>query len=53
MYLVNNKELINSGTFVKAKFNDFVEVGITVILIAGRGTYIIRNIINSDQGPRT
>ena len=48
MHLVNSKELIDSGTFIKAKFDDFVEAGTSVILIIGRGTRIIRNIINSN-----
>jgi hypothetical protein len=48
MHLVNSKELINPGTFIKAKIDDYMEVGTTVILIVGRGTRIIRNIINSD-----
>jgi hypothetical protein len=48
MHLVNSKELINPGTFVKAKIDDYVEVGTTVIPITGRGTYTIRNIINGD-----
>jgi hypothetical protein len=53
MYLVNSKELIDPRTFVKAKINDYVEAGMTVIPITGRGTCMIRNIVNSDQGPRT
>jgi hypothetical protein len=53
MHLVNSKELIGPGTFVKTKINDYVEAGTTVIPITGRGTCIIRNIINGDQGPRT
>jgi len=48
MYLVNSKELINPGTFVKAKIDDYVEVGTTIIPITRRGTYIIKNIVNSD-----
>jgi hypothetical protein len=48
MHLVNSKELINPGTFIKAKINNYMEAGTTVIPIAGRGTHIIRNIINSD-----
>jgi len=51
IYLVNSKELIDPRTFIKAKINNYIEVGITIILIIGRGTYIIRNIVNSNQGP--
>jgi hypothetical protein len=53
MHLVNSKELIDPRTFVKAKIDDFVEVGTTIIPITRRGTRMIRNIVNSDQGPRT
>jgi hypothetical protein len=48
MHLVNSKELIDPRTFVKAKIDDYVEAGTTVILIAGRGTRMIRNIVNGD-----
>jgi hypothetical protein len=48
MHLVNSKELINPGTFVKAKIDNYMEAGTTVIPIIGRGTCIIRNIVNSD-----
>jgi hypothetical protein len=48
IHLVNSKELIDPGTFVKAKIDDYVEAGTTVIPITGRGTRIIRNIVNGD-----
>jgi hypothetical protein len=48
MYLVNSKELIDPGTFIKAKIDDYVKAGTTIILIIGRVTYTIRNIVNSD-----
>ena len=46
MYLVNSKNLINSSTFIKAKINNYIEVGITSLLIIRYSTYIIKNIIN-------
>jgi hypothetical protein len=48
IYLVNSKELIDPRTFVKAKINDYVEAGTTIIPITRRGTRMIKNIINSD-----
>jgi len=41
-------ELINPRTFIKVKINDYIEVGTTIIPITKRGTYIIKNIINSN-----
>ena len=52
IYLVNNKNLINSSTFIKAKINNYVKAGITSFLIIRRGTYIIKNVINRPAGPR-
>ena len=53
MHLVNSKDLINSGTFIKAKINNYVEAGITSLPIIRRGTYIIKNVINRPAGPCT
>ena len=53
IHLVNNKDLINSGTFIKAKINDYVEAGITSLPIIGRGTRMIKNMVNGPAGPRT
>ena len=53
MYLVNSKDLINSGTFIKAKINNYVKAGITSLPIIRRGTRIIKNVINRPAGPRT
>jgi hypothetical protein len=53
MYLVNSKNLINSGTFIKAKINNYVKVGITSLPIIRHGTRIIKNVINRPIGPCT
>jgi hypothetical protein len=53
MYLVNSKDLINSGTFVKAKINNYMEAGITSLPIIGHSTYIIKNVVNRPAGPCT
>src|ERR1700727_3122972 len=53
IYLVNSKDLINSGTFIKAKINNYVKAGITSLLIIRYNTYIIKNVINRPIGPHT
>ena len=53
MYLVNSKDLINSGTFIKAKINNYVKAGITSFLIIRHNTRIIKNVINKPAGPYT
>ena len=50
MYLVNSKDLINSGTFIKAKINNYVKARITSLLIIRYSTRIIKNIINKPAG---
>ena len=53
MYLVNSKDLINSGTFIKAKINNYIKAGITSFLIIRYSTYIIKNVVNRPAGSRT
>jgi hypothetical protein len=53
IYLVNSKDLINSGTFIKAKINNYVKAGITSLLIIRHSTHIIKNVINRPAGPCT
>ena len=53
MHLVNSKELLNPVTFVKGRINDYVEAGTTSLLILGRGTRIIRNVIHGPNGLKT
>ena len=50
IYLVNNKDLINSSTFIKAKINNYVKVGITSFPIIRYNTYIIKNVVNRPAG---
>jgi hypothetical protein len=52
IYLVNSKDLINSGTFIKAKINNYMEAGITSLPIIRHGTYIIKNVVNGLTGLR-
>ena len=51
IYLVNSKNLINSSTFIKAKINNYIEAGITSLLIIRYSTYITKNIINKPIRP--
>jgi hypothetical protein len=53
MYLVNSKDLINSGIFIKVKINNYIEAGITSLLIIRRNTHIIKNVVNRPAGPHT
>jgi hypothetical protein len=46
MHLVNSKNLINSGIFIKAKINNYVKAGITSLPIIRYSTRIIKNIVN-------
>jgi hypothetical protein len=50
MYLVNSKDLIDSGTFVKAKIDDCIEAGTTSLPITGHSTRIIKNVVNGPSG---
>jgi hypothetical protein len=53
IYLVNNKNLINSSTFIKVNINNYVKAGITSLLIIRYSTYIIKNIVNRPARPHT
>ena len=53
IYLINSKNLINSGIFIKAKINNYIEAGITSLLIIRYSTCIIKNVVNRLLGLRT
>jgi hypothetical protein len=53
IYLVNSKDLIDSGTFVKAKIDNCIEAGITSLPITGYSTRTIKNVVNGPSGPYT
>jgi hypothetical protein len=53
IYLVNSKNLIDSGTFIKAKIDNYIEAGITSLLITEYSIRIIKNIVNRPSGPYT
>ena len=46
MYLVNDKSLLNKGTFTKTTFNKAMELGTVQVLILGRIKHTIKNIVN-------
>ena len=48
--MVNNKNLINSSTFIKTKINNYIKAGITSLPIIRYSTCIIKNIVNRPSG---
>ncbi|KAE8834279.1 hypothetical protein PTNB85_05612 [Pyrenophora teres f. teres] len=53
VHLVNNLQLIEPGSFVKASGIDCVEAGTQSFPILGKGTRRIRSILNGVRGERT
>jgi hypothetical protein len=51
IYLVNSKDLLKLGSFVKALFNKCVEAGSSSLPILGRGTKVIKKAINGAISP--
>ncbi|KAG6067169.1 hypothetical protein E4U32_004546 [Claviceps aff. humidiphila group G2b] len=52
MHVVNNVSLLEPGTF-KPTFDEYVDAGTTSYLIFGRGTRILKNVLNGINGPCT
>ncbi|KAG6310524.1 hypothetical protein E4U44_005418 [Claviceps purpurea] len=52
MHVVNNEALLEPGSF-KLTFGDCLKAGTTSFPIYGRGTRIIKNILNGNNGPCT
>ena len=50
MHLVNSKDLLELGSFVKALFNKCVEAGSSSLLILGRSIRVIKKAINGAAG---
>jgi hypothetical protein len=50
-HLVNNKDLLKPGSFIKVITNESVKAGLFVLLILGRGTHIMKRTLNSASGP--
>jgi len=51
MHLVNSKDLLELGSFVKALFNKCVEAGSSSLPILGRNIKVIKKAINGAAGP--
>jgi hypothetical protein len=51
IHLINSKDLLELGSFVKALFNKCVEAGSSSLLILGRGIKVIRKAINRAISP--
>jgi hypothetical protein len=51
MHLVNSKDLLKLGSFVKASFNKCVEAGSSSLPILGRSIKVIKKAINRAAGP--
>ncbi|KAG5951281.1 hypothetical protein E4U58_001212, partial [Claviceps cyperi] len=52
MHVVNNEAFLEPGSF-RLTFGDYLEAGTTSFPIFGRGTRIIKNILNGKNGPCT
>jgi hypothetical protein len=46
IHLVNSKDLLKLGSFVKALFNKYIKVGSSSLLILGHSIKVIKKSIN-------
>jgi hypothetical protein len=51
MHLVNNKDLLEPGIFIKVTINESVKAGSSTLLIIRRGTRVIKRALSSESGP--
>jgi hypothetical protein len=51
IHLINSKDLLELGSFVKALFNKCVKAGSSSLLILGRGIKVIKKAINGAASP--
>ena len=47
IYLVNNKDLLKLGLFVKASYNKYIEAGFSSLPILGHSIKVIKRALNS------
>lgn len=52
-HLVNTPDLLVPGSFKKAEHGEVVEAGTTSFPISGRGTRVLKNVLNGARGPNT
>lgn len=50
LHLVNTRDLLKPDSFVLAEYGEVVEAGTTFFLIAGKGTRVLKNVLNGVQG---
>ena len=53
MYLVNDKSRLVEGSFKKSSLDKVVECGSGALLILGKGTRVIKNLLTSKDRERT
>ena len=46
IYLINNKDLLKPGLFVKASYNKYIEAGSSSLLILKRSIKVIKKTLN-------
>jgi len=51
IHLINSKDLLELGSFIKALFNKYVEAGSSSLLIFKRSIKVIRKAINKAISP--
>jgi hypothetical protein len=53
IYLVNNKSLLIPGSFIKLKGPEHVEAGLSSLSIIGRGTRVLKGLLDGAYGEGT
>jgi hypothetical protein len=53
IYLVNSKDLLEPGIFIKVIINKSIKVGLSALLIIRRGIRVIKRALSSESGPIT
>jgi hypothetical protein len=53
MHLVNSKDLLKLGSFVKVSLNESIKAGSSTLLIIGHGTRVIKRALNRESGQAT
>jgi hypothetical protein len=51
IYLVNNKDLLEPGIFIKVTINKSIKAGLFTLLIIRRGIRVIKRALSSESGP--
>ena len=51
--LVNNCSLLELGSFIKVKLDEYIEASSSSLLITGHRKQVLRNTLNKATGPNT